>query len=124
MSQAPMAVYGQNIRFQSKLLGTDLQLQDVLWAALTDSHVKLPMAITAENLAVKYGISRADCDAYALRSQHAWGAAHKAGVFAAEIEPLEVSPRRVCVCIRACSVWTVCCARAAQVQEGCGTLHD
>jgi len=94
MSQAPLAVYGQNVRFHSKLLGTDLHLQDVLWAALTDSHVKLPMAITAENLAVKYGITRADCDAYALRSQHSWGAAAQAGVFDAEIEPVEIKGKK------------------------------
>jgi acetyl-CoA acyltransferase 2 len=48
-----MSVFGQNIRFNSKLLGQDLTLQDCLWAALTDSHIKTPMGVTAENLAVK-----------------------------------------------------------------------
>jgi hypothetical protein len=38
----------------------------------------------------RYNISRADCDAYALRSQTAWGAAHAAGVFDAEIESMSV----------------------------------
>ena len=91
MSQAPLAVFGQNVRFNSKLLGQDLHLQDILWAALTDSHIKTPMGITAENLAEKYGITRAECDAYALRSQHTWGAAAASGVFDDEIVPLEVS---------------------------------
>jgi acetyl-CoA acyltransferase 2 len=58
MSQAPLSVYGQHVRFGHKL-GVDLQLQDVLWAALTDSYCKLPMGITAENLATKFGITRA-----------------------------------------------------------------
>lgn len=94
MSQAPMSVFGQNIRFNSKLLGQDLQLQDCLWSALTDSHIKTPMGVTAENLAEKYGISRADCDAYAARSQATWGAANASGVFAAEIEPIEVHGKK------------------------------
>ena len=33
----------------------------------------MPMAITAENLAEQYGISREDCDKYALQSQTRWG---------------------------------------------------
>ena len=34
----------------------------------------MPMAITAENLAEQYGISREDCDRYALKTQTRWGA--------------------------------------------------
>ena len=52
------------------------------------------MAMTAENLAVKYGISRADCDEYALTSQRRWAAAHERGVFAEEIAPLDVKTRK------------------------------
>lgn len=47
-------------------------MEDVLWAGLTDSYTKLPMAITAENLAEQYGLSREDCDKYALQSQQRW----------------------------------------------------
>lgn len=93
MSQAPLSIYGQHVRFGHKL-GLDLQLQDTLWAALTDSYCKLPMGITAENLATKHSISRADTDAYALRSQKAWAAAHAAGVFAAELAPMEVRGKK------------------------------
>lgn len=93
MSQAPMAVYGQDARFGLKL-GTDMSLKDTLWAALTDSHIRLPMAITAENLAEQYGISRTECDEYALRSQVAWGAANEAGVFDDEIAPMELKGRK------------------------------
>ncbi len=87
MSQAPLSVYGQNVRFGHRL-GSDLQMQDTLWSALTDSFTATPMGITAENLAAKYGITRAQCDEYALRSQHSWAAAQKAGIYNAEIAPV------------------------------------
>jgi acetyl-CoA acyltransferase len=48
-------------------------------------HVYTPMGITAENVAKKFSISRADQDAFALRSQQKAAAAQKAGVFAQEI---------------------------------------
>ena len=54
-------------------LGKGMKCEDTLWAGLTDSHAKLPMGLTAENLAVKYNISREDSDTFALRSQHLWG---------------------------------------------------
>lgn len=93
MSQAPLAVYGHHVRFGHRL-GHDLPMQDVLWAALTDSYTKTPMGITAEKVAAKYGISRRDCDEYSLRSQHAWAAAAKAGVFAREVAPIEVRGKK------------------------------
>jgi len=52
------------------------------------------MAVTAENLAAKYGITRADCDQYALQSQQRWAAAHEARRFADEISPVEVPSRK------------------------------
>lgn len=61
--------------------GQGLKLEDSLAAGLVDSHVKLPMGITAENLAEKYGISRQQCDEYGARSQHTWKAARDAGIF-------------------------------------------
>lgn len=45
------------------------------------------MAITAENLAEKYKIPRADVDEFSLRSQRLWQKAQEAGVFATEITP-------------------------------------
>ena len=44
-------------------------MEDTLWSSLTDSYCKLPMALTAEKLADKYGITREDCDRFALASQ-------------------------------------------------------
>lgn len=93
MSQAPLSVYGQDVRWGTGL-GTNLQLTDTLWAALTDSHANLPMAMTAEKLGAQYGITREECDEFALRSQTAWAAAHDEGVFEAELAPLEVAARR------------------------------
>lgn len=48
------------------------QLEDTLWAGLTDQHIKTPMGVTAENLAEKYELTREQCDAFALRSQQRW----------------------------------------------------
>ena len=52
------------------------------------------MPETADNVAADYGISRADQDVFALRSQQRWAAADKAGVFADEILPVQVPQRR------------------------------
>ncbi|TYZ63071.1 hypothetical protein PybrP1_006887 [[Pythium] brassicae (nom. inval.)] len=93
MSQAPLAVYGNDARFGVKL-GAGLNLQDTLWAALTDSYSKTPMGITAENLAEKYSISREQCEEFAMRSQSLWAQAHAAGHFDAEIAPIEVRAGR------------------------------
>lgn len=67
---------------------------DTLWSALTDRYNDTPMAITAENLAVKYGISRDEQDEFALRSHRRAAAAISSGRLAAEIAPLEVASRK------------------------------
>ena len=69
-------------------------MQDLLWECLTDTFTGAPMAITAENLAEKYDISRDDANAYALASQTRWAEAHAAGKFADEIVPIELKSRR------------------------------
>jgi acetyl-CoA acyltransferase len=51
------------------------------------------MPETADNVAEDFGISRADQDAFALRSQQRWAAAQAAGRFVPEITPVAV-PRR------------------------------
>lgn len=51
----------------------------------------IPMIETAELVASRYGISRADQDAYALQSQQRTAAAQEAGLFADEIVPLTAS---------------------------------
>ena len=52
------------------------------------------MPQTADNVAEDYQVSRADQDAFALRSQQRWDAAQKAGVFAEEIAPVTIPQRR------------------------------
>ncbi|MGK5025767.1 3-oxoadipyl-CoA thiolase [Janthinobacterium sp. RB2R34] len=52
------------------------------------------MPETAENVALEFGISRADQDALALRSQQRWAAAHAAGVFEREIVPVAVPQKK------------------------------
>lgn len=91
MSQSPYAV--RNIRFGTKL-GVDLKMEDTLWAGLTDSMIKTPMAITAENLAEKYGISRQECDNFGFQSQQRWKAAQDAGYFTAEMAPIELKTKK------------------------------
>ncbi|TMV93201.1 3-oxoadipyl-CoA thiolase [Thioclava sp. BHET1] len=52
------------------------------------------MPETAENVADDFGISRADQDAFALRSQAAAGAAMEAGRLAQEITPVTIAQRK------------------------------
>ncbi len=52
------------------------------------------MPETAENVAADYGISRADQDAFALRSQQRAAVAQAAGRFAAELCPVEITQRK------------------------------
>ena len=52
------------------------------------------MPETADNVAADFGVSRADQDAFALRSQQRWAAAQEAGVFRDEIAPVSVPQRK------------------------------
>lgn len=59
--------------------------------AVTYPDVYLSMGLTAENLARRYGIPRAEQDAFALRSHQRAAAAQDAGKFDAEILPIAVT---------------------------------
>lgn len=52
------------------------------------------MPETADNVAADFGVSRADQDAFAARSQARWAAAQEAGRFADEIAPVSVPQRK------------------------------
>ena len=52
------------------------------------------MPETAENVAQEFGVNRADQDAFALRSQQRWAAAHAAGVFKGEIVPVTIPVKK------------------------------
>ena len=66
MSQAPMLLDGLSSRFGAAL-GKGIKAEDSLWAGLTDTYAKLAMGLTAEKLGAKYGITREQCDEFALR---------------------------------------------------------
>ncbi|MFI6966732.1 acetyl-CoA C-acyltransferase [Streptomyces sp. NPDC050255] len=57
------------------------------WLVEHDSDMYVSMLETAENVAERYGVTRAAQDAYALQSQVRTAAAQQAGLFAAEIVP-------------------------------------
>jgi acetyl-CoA acetyltransferase family protein len=86
MSQAPHVA---RVRWGVPL-GKTPQLEDVLWSALTDSYVNLPMAETAENLAEKYNLDRSCVDEFALRSQQLARDAWAKGAFRDEIVTVPV----------------------------------
>ena len=52
------------------------------------------MPQTADNVAEEFKISRADQDAFAIRSQQRWGAAHAAGRFADELVPVVIPQKK------------------------------
>ncbi|XP_064634574.1 3-ketoacyl-CoA thiolase, mitochondrial-like [Lineus longissimus] len=91
MTQAPYAL--RDSRFGIKL-GTDPKLEDTLWAGLIDQHTKLPMGITAENLAEKYELTREMCDAYAVKTQTRWGNANEKGYFKEELAPVTLKSKK------------------------------
>lgn len=90
MTQAPHTIRGARKGF--KLGGT--QMNDYLQEVLHDPYAGCQMAITAENLAEKYGITRQDADEYGYRSQTAWKDAAENGRYDAEIAPYTVKGRR------------------------------
>jgi acetyl-CoA acetyltransferase family protein len=90
MSQAPHVIRG----LRNGLRLGQGQLEDTLWSGLLDTHCGCTMAVTAENCAAKYGITREEQDRYALRSQQLADKAWKAGRFADEVVPVEVRSRK------------------------------
>ena len=52
------------------------------------------MPETAENVATEFGISRADQDAFAARSQQRWARAHAAGFFDKELIPVTLQQKK------------------------------
>jgi acetyl-CoA acyltransferase 1 len=65
-----------------------------VWPALKDSESKdardciMPMGLTSENVAQRYGVSRADQDAFAVESHRRAGRARAEGLFDEEIVPV------------------------------------
>jgi acetyl-CoA C-acetyltransferase len=68
----------------------DTMIKDGLWDAFNGYH----MGVTAENVATKWQITRAEQDALALASQQKAAAAQKAGKFKDEIAPVTLTTRK------------------------------
>jgi len=92
MSRAPFVVpksstaFSRNMTIYDTTIGwrfVNQKMQDLYG---TDS-----MPQTADNVAIDCGISRADQDAFAARSQARWANAQRLGVFANEIVPVTIS---------------------------------
>lgn len=86
MSAVPHLTYGA--RFGTKYGG--LKSVDMLLDALTDAYCQTPMGITAENLANKHSISRAECDQYSLESHLKAAKAYADGNLQGEIAAIEL----------------------------------
>jgi acetyl-CoA C-acetyltransferase len=82
MTRNPIAAFEHRQGFR---LGSPPAFKDYLWEALTDPAAGISMIQTAENLALAYGISRAEVDAFAAASFGRALAAQEAGWFDAEI---------------------------------------
>ncbi|MFK7758532.1 MAG: acetyl-CoA C-acyltransferase [Phycisphaerales bacterium] len=61
---------------------------------LSELHHPFPMGETAENVARKYQISRADQDSFAYRSQQRWKAANEQGRFDSELIEINIPQRK------------------------------
>jgi len=68
----------------------DSMIVDGLWDAFNNYH----MGTTAENIARKYNLTRAEQDAFAAASQQKSEAAQKSGAFDEEIAPVEIPQRK------------------------------
>ena len=91
MSASPHVLNGSRDGFRmgdAKLV--DTMIVDGLWDVYNQYH----MGVTAENVARKYDVSRAEQDEFALQSQLKAEAAQKEGKFKDEILPIELPSKK------------------------------
>lgn len=91
MSASPHVLAGSRDGFRmgdAKLV--DTMIVDGLWDVYNNYH----MGVTAENVAKKYEISRAEQDEFALHSQLKAEAAQREGKFKEEIIPVEIASKK------------------------------
>lgn len=62
--------------------------------AMKEQYGVDPMPVTGDNVAEEYGVSRADQDAFGLRSQQRAAAAQQSGYYAEEIVPVVIKTRK------------------------------
>ena len=92
-SMSGIPYYMPKARFGARMFNTELvdgMVYDGLWEIFNNYH----MGVTAENIAVKYGISRQEQDAFALESNNRALAATKNGIFKDEIIPVEIRVKK------------------------------
>lgn len=91
MSQIPYVM--RNMRFGGIRLGNG-ELEDFMTSSLTDAHVAMPMAMTAEKLGEKYGITRDQCDEFSFESQARCKRAYEKNLFSDEITPVTIASKK------------------------------
>ena len=91
MSLTPYALPGARwgYRMNNGAL-VDCMVHDGVWEKFNDYH----MGITAENIAEKYKISRAEQDTFAVESENKAEKAIKSGLFNEEIIPVEIPQKK------------------------------
>jgi 3-oxoadipyl-CoA thiolase len=95
MTRAPFvlgksdAAFGRNMKLEDSTLGWRF-----VNPKLAAMHHPYSMGETAENVAERYHISRAEQDAYALRSHQRAVAAQQSGLFAQEIVPVTIPQKK------------------------------
>ncbi|SDY73461.1 acetyl-CoA C-acetyltransferase [Bacillus sp. 166amftsu] len=90
MSQVPHVIRG--MRWGSPLGSPTME--DWVWDGLYDTYGDCTMAVTAENLAEKYKLSREEIDEYAFLSHQKTLAAMEKGYFKEEIIPVTVKDKK------------------------------
>jgi acetyl-CoA C-acetyltransferase len=90
MSRAPYIVPAQ--RWGARM--GDSAMLDMMTGALTDPFGRMHMGVTAENVAERFGVSRADQDALAVLSHARAAAAQDEGRFREQIVPVMLKTRK------------------------------
>jgi len=100
MSRAPLVMPKSTVAFSRH---AEIHDSTIGWRFVNPHMEQLhgtdAMGETAENVAQEYGISRADQDAFALRSQQRAASAMRSGVLADEIVPVAVPGRKGAVTV-------------------------
>jgi acetyl-CoA C-acetyltransferase/acetyl-CoA acyltransferase 2 len=91
MSQIPYVLRGA--RFEGYRMG-NVPVEDYMTSALTDAYTGTPMAITAENLAEQYSISREQCDDYSMLSQKRCADALAKKIFDVEMTSVKIVTKK------------------------------
>lgn len=90
MSRAPFA--SLNMRWGARM--GDTKMVDMMIGALHDPFHTIHMGVTAENIAAKWGISRAEQDALAVESHRRAQKATEAGYFKDQIVPVMLKSKK------------------------------